>query len=84
MDNGDDEYSDVRGSSRREEPYFDPLKPPYNPGDVIARQFEVVRILGMGGMGVVYEVIDRLTRQHDAAERDGHGEHPAGARRGNR
>ncbi len=72
MDNGDDEYSDVRGSSRREEPYFDPLKPPYNPGDVIARQFEVVRILGMGGMGVVYEVIDRLTRQHLALKQFRH------------
>jgi len=30
-------------------------------GRVLADQFEVVRHLGRGGMGVVYEVINRLT-----------------------
>lgn len=35
----------------------------FKPGDVIAGQFEVVRTVGRGGMGVVYEVVDRLTRQ---------------------
>lgn len=43
---------------------FDSSHPPFRPGDCIAGQFEIVRILGKGGMGVVYEVIDRLTRQH--------------------
>lgn len=42
----------------------DRSRAPFSPGDCIANQFEVVRVLGMGGMGVVYEVIDRLTRQH--------------------
>ncbi|HOJ34747.1 MAG TPA: bifunctional serine/threonine-protein kinase/formylglycine-generating enzyme family protein [Candidatus Hydrogenedentes bacterium] len=43
---------------------FDSSRPPFSAGDCIADQFEVVRVLGIGGMGVVYEVIDRLTRQH--------------------
>jgi formylglycine-generating enzyme required for sulfatase activity len=32
-------------------------------GQVLAGQFEIVRALGQGGMGAVYEVADRLTRQ---------------------
>lgn len=35
----------------------------FGPGDVITGQFEVVRVLGEGGMGIVYEVMDRITRQ---------------------
>jgi eukaryotic-like serine/threonine-protein kinase len=33
------------------------------PGQVVGGQFEVVRLLGRGGMGLVYEVTDRITRQ---------------------
>ena len=32
-------------------------------GDVILNQFEVLRVVGRGGMGAVYEVDDRLTHQ---------------------
>ncbi|MCP4645979.1 MAG: serine/threonine protein kinase, partial [bacterium] len=35
----------------------------FSEGAVIAEQFEVIRVLGRGGMGVVYEVTDRLTQQ---------------------
>lgn len=35
----------------------------FEAGHVIAEQFEVVRRLGQGGMGIVYEVQDRLTQQ---------------------
>ncbi|MFO7975459.1 MAG: serine/threonine-protein kinase, partial [Candidatus Hydrogenedentota bacterium] len=33
------------------------------PGEVVADRFEVVKQLGFGGMGAVYQVNDRLTRQ---------------------
>lgn len=36
----------------------------FQQGDLVAGQFEVVRVLGKGGMGVVYLVKDRVTRQH--------------------
>lgn len=35
----------------------------FDAGEVIADQFEVIRQLGRGGMGIVYEVQDRLTKQ---------------------
>ena len=35
----------------------------FGPGDVILDQFEILRVVGRGGMGVVYEVDDRLTHQ---------------------
>ena len=34
--------------------------PAFAPGQVVADRFEVVRFLGQGGMGDVYEVQDRL------------------------
>jgi serine/threonine protein kinase len=45
-----------------------PTKPEYDraefePGATIASQFKVVRRIGRGGMGVVYEVTDALTQQ---------------------
>ena len=36
----------------------------FQPGDLVDGQFEVMRPIGRGGMGVVYEVTDRLTQQH--------------------
>ncbi len=35
----------------------------FAPGEVITGQFEVLHVIGKGGMGVVYEVFDRVTKQ---------------------
>lgn len=35
-------------------------EPLFNPGDLVAERFRVVRLLGMGGMGEVYEAADAL------------------------
>lgn len=35
----------------------------FSPGEVIADQFDVKRVIGRGGMGLVYEVGDRITQQ---------------------
>ena len=40
---------------------MEPVKTSFSPGDVIADQYEVLRIIGKGGMGVVYLVEDRNT-----------------------
>jgi len=32
---------------------------PFRPGEVVEGRFEVVRVIGEGGMGIVYEAIDR-------------------------
>jgi sulfatase modifying factor 1 len=39
------------------------------PGDVIDNRYKVIREIGRGGMGVVYEVLDALTDDHYAVKR---------------
>jgi eukaryotic-like serine/threonine-protein kinase len=39
---------------------------PFEPGDVIEDRFEIVRVIGEGGMGIVYETIDRKRNQRIA------------------
>jgi tetratricopeptide (TPR) repeat protein len=39
---------------------------PFQPGEVVEERFEIVRVIGEGGMGVVYEAIDRKRNQRIA------------------
>src|SRR5690242_14936877 len=39
---------------------------PFEPGTVVERRFEIVRVIGEGGMGVVYVAIDRKRNQRIA------------------
>jgi len=41
---------------------------PFEPGMVIEGRFEIVRVIGEGGMGVVYEAIDRKRNQRIAVK----------------
>ena len=38
----------------------------YQPGDVIGQEYEVIKVLGSGGFGVVYLVYDRFTKNECA------------------
>ena len=40
--------------------------PPFEPGQVVTERFEIVREIGAGGMGVVYEAFDRRRQQRIA------------------
>ena len=50
------------------EPLFDlaQLVLPFQPGQVVSERFEIIREIGEGGMGVVYEAFDRKTEQRIA------------------
>ena len=42
------------------------LSRPFEPGAVVENRFEIVRVIGEGGMGIVYEAIDRKRNQRIA------------------
>src|SRR5437763_14522066 len=45
---------------------FKDLERPFHPGEVISERFEIVREMGEGGMGVLYEAHDRKRNQRIA------------------
>src|SRR5271170_6595179 len=50
----------VHRPSDEEPPALHQLPNRFQPGDIVARRFSIVRYLGSGGMGEVYEAEDRF------------------------
>src|SRR5664279_2657019 len=50
------------------EPLFDlaQIARPFEPGQIVSERFEIIREIGEGGMGVVYEAFDRKLQQNIA------------------
>jgi tetratricopeptide (TPR) repeat protein len=45
---------------------LDELERPFKPGQVVSNRFEIIREIGEGGMGIVYEAFDRKRAQRIA------------------
>jgi len=38
----------------------------FQPGDIIAKKYQVLSVIGKGGMGIVYKVFDDIASLHVA------------------
>src|SRR5215510_14609079 len=63
---------DLRWEERMGNFFLDPLlqrqsiELPFKPGDLVTARFRIIRALGEGGMGVIYEAVDERLDQRRA------------------